>query len=408
MAVRLREFAVMTETLPPPTAAPARPTTEDESALARRPLVAGAAAALVAAALGLLAFGLPVLLLIAAEPRADVPIVDALRAAGQLWLVVHGTALELSPGPLTLTPLGLLVVPLLLLARAGRRLVRQLGAASPRRTAGAVLAVAVPYAAATGAVALASGTAGARPDGVSALLHGLAVAVVGAGAGALRAHRRDRPAEMRLEARAIRVLRAVVGASAVLAAAGALLVGASLALHLERGADLAAAPAPGAVGGAGLLVLGLALVPNAVVWAVSWLAGPGFGVGVGTTVSPFAVELGAVPALPLLAALPGGAAPPWAALPALLLPLAAGVVAGHLLHRSAAAPGSRARALLDAATAGASCGAAWAALAGLSGGAVGGLRLAEVGPSPWRVGLAVAAEVGLGVLVVRLVLGRRR
>lgn len=398
----------MTETLPPPTAAPALPPSEDASAPRRRPLVAGAAAALVAAALGLLAIGLPVLLLVAADPRADVPLADALGAAGQLWLVVHGAVLELPPGPFALTPLGLLVVPLLLLARAGRRVCRELRASSPRGTAGAVLAVAVPYAAATGAVALACGTADAQPDGVSALLHGLAVALVGAGAGAVRHSRRDSPGDRGFAAHVHHVLPAVLGASAVLTAAGALLVGTSLALHLERGADLAAAPAPGAVGGAGLLALGLALAPNAVVWAVSWLAGPGFAVGVGTTVSPFGTELGAVPALPLLAALPAGAAPPWAAVPALLLPLVAGAVAGHLLHRSAVSPGSRRAALLDAATAGMSCGALWTALAYLSAGAVGGLRLAEVGPSPERVGLAVAAEVALGVLVVRLGLGRRR
>lgn len=398
----------MTETLQPPTAAPAPAPPDDAGPRPRRPLVAGAAAAVIAAVLGLLAVGLPVLLLSAADPRADVSLVDAVRAAGQLWLVVHGATLELPSGPFALTPLGLLVVPLLLLARAGRAVARELRATSLRGAVQAALVVAAPYTAATGAVALASGTAVGQPDGVSALLHGLGIALLGAGAGALRPDRLERVAWLRLDARVRRVLPAVLGAGAVLSAAGALLVGASLALHLERGADLTAATAPGPVGGAGLLVLGLALVPNAVVWAVSWLAGPGFAVGVGTDVSPFGHELGAVPALPLLAALPAGAAPPWVGLPALLLPLSAGVVAGHLLHRSAASPASRLRALFDAAAAGASCGALWAALAWLSGGAVAGLRLAEVGPSPWRVGLAVAAEVGLGVLAVRLVLGRGR
>jgi hypothetical protein len=42
----------------------------------------------------------------------------------------------------------------------------------------------------------------------------------------------------------------------------------------------------------------------------------------------------------------------------------------------------------------------------LSGGAVGAERLTEVGPSPWRVGLAVGAAVAMGALAAALL--RRR
>jgi hypothetical protein len=397
----------MTETLQPPAPAPAPPA-EDAGGRPRPPLVDGALAAVVAAALGLLAVGLPVLLLWAADPRTGASLPDALRAAGQLWLVVHGAAVELPTGRIALTPLGLLVLPLLLLlARAGRSVSRRLGASSLRTAARAALVVAAPYAAVAGAVALASGTGPVRADGVSVLLHSLPVALVGAAAGALRPDRLERMAYQRLGAGVRRSLAAALAASAVLSAGGALAVAGSLALRLASAADLAAATAPGPVGGVGLLALGLALVPNAVVWGAAWLAGPGFAVGVGTAVGPFGHEVGALPALPLLAALPRAELPTEVGLLALLVPLAAGGVAGHLLHRSAARPSSALRAAADAAGAAACCGALWAALAWLSGGGLGWARLAEVGPSPWRVGLAVAAEVGVGVLAARLVLGRR-
>lgn len=397
----------MTETLQRPAAAPA-PTSEDGARSPRPPLVAGARAAVAAAAVGLLVVGLPVLLVRAADPRAGGSAADALRTAGQLWLVVHGAALEVPTGRFALRPLGLLALPLLLLARAGWSVSRELRTTSVSAAVRAALVVAAPYTAAVGAVALAAGSSDVQPDPVSALLHGLPVAVVGAAAGALRPDRLWRAAWLRLGARTRRLLPAVLAASAVLSAGGALLVASGLAVHLSRAAELATATAPGAVGGAALLALGLSLVPNAVAWGVAWLAGPGFAVGVGTTVSPFGHELGAVPALPLLAALPGSATPTWAGLLALLVPVGAGAVAGSVLHRSAAAPRPRLRAAADAAVAGASCGVLWSGLAALSGGAVGGLRLVEVGPSPWRVGLAVAAEVAVGVLAARLVLARRR
>jgi hypothetical protein len=266
--------------------------------------------------------------------------------------------------------------------------------------------VAVPYAVLCAGVAALSATEGLRPSLVSAVLGGLLTAVVGAGAGALRPDRLWRAAWLRLGDRTRRTLPAALTAVSALLAAGALLVGGSLLAHFGRATDLAGATAPGAVGGAGLLLLGLAYLPNAVVWGAGWLAGPGIAVGTGTAVGPFAHELGAVPALPLLAALPAGGVPTWVGLLALGVPLGAGALAGRVLHRRSDAP-SRTSAALDVlATAGWS-GAAAAALAVLAGGSAGASRLAELGPSATRVALAVAVEVAVGALVAVVVLRRR-
>lgn len=66
--------------------------------------------------------------------------------------------------------------------------------------------------------------------------------------------------------------------------------------------------------GLGLSILGgvvvtigqLAILPNLIVYGASWISGAGFSIGTGSYVSPFASELGPLPALPVLAALPTG------------------------------------------------------------------------------------------------------
>ncbi|MGC5276343.1 DUF6350 family protein, partial [Escherichia coli] len=63
----------------------------------------------------------------------------------------------------------------------------------------------------------------------------------------------------------------------------------------------------------------------------SYTTGAGFALGTGTTVAPQAVELGPVPALPVLGALPSGAGEAFLAV--LAVPLLAGIIAGWWLMR---------------------------------------------------------------------------
>jgi hypothetical protein len=80
---------------------------------------------------------------------------------------------------------------------------------------------------------------------------------------------------------------------------------------------------------------------------------------------------------------------------ALALPLGAGVLAGLLVVRRLEEP-SWSLACPEAARVGPCVGGVVALACWLSGGPAGGARLTDVGPSPWQVGLAVAAEVALG------------
>ena len=395
----------MTETLTRPAASPAPDDRTPERP--RRLAVAGALAAGLAAVVGLLLLAFPVLTAWTAEPRAGASAAEAVRTVGRLWLLAHGGTLTVPGGRVALAPLGLTLLPLLLLARAGRSVARSWpglrSSGTGRGVAAVTAAVAVPYAALSALVAVLSRTSEVGAGLPSAVLGGLVVGLLGAGTGALRAHRAD--AAPRPSTPTRRRAVATASACAVLAGAGALLVAGSLAVHGSRAADLAGASGPGPVGGAGLLLVGVGLAPNAVVWAGSWLAGPGFAVGVGTAVGPFGHELGAVPAVPLLAALPASGVPTWVGVLALLVPLAAGAGAGRVLARSRAAVRRRALAL-DVVTTATACGLVWAGLARAASGALGDARLAELGPSPWRTGLAVAAEVAVGAAAALVVLRR--
>lgn len=363
------------------------------------PLGPGLVAATWAAGAGLVCFAFPVLLAWATDSRSGSGATAAVKAIGQLWLLAHGTSFEVPGGVVGLTPLGLVTLPLLLLHRAGRHAARSATVGSTQAAVRLVLAVAIPYAVLAAVLAPLSATGAVQPVPVHAMLGALLVGAVGAGTGVLR------------EARVMPPLppvasRTLVGASAALAVvlgAGALLAGVSLVRNGGRASSLAAATDPGVVGGIALLALGLACVPNGAIWGAAWLSGPGFAFGVGTGASPFGTTLGAVPALPLLAALPSGDAPALA-VAALLVPVAGGVLAGVLVGRRQRC-GPR-RAAGEAALVGVAVGLAMAALAYLSGGPLGEGRLADVGPSPWQVGLAVLLEIGLPAAAAAAVVRR--
>ena len=154
-------------------------------------------------------------------------------------------------------------------------------------------------------------------------------------------------------------------------------------------------------------MLCLLYVPTAAFWGTAYVVGPGFAVGAGTTVSPFGVDLGGVPAVPLLAALPQEPGPGWAPL-VLLVPVAAGVLAGVLAHRSGAVAAEGWRPLAEvSAVAGGLVAAAVAVLALLASGPGGPGRLAETGPDWWAVAPVAGLEVAVVMAAALLVLRRR-
>ncbi|WP_199486454.1 cell division protein PerM, partial [Actinomadura logoneensis] len=190
----------------------------------------------------------------------------------------------------------------------------------------------------------------------------------------------------------------VAGAVSVLLGAGAVLVGASLAVHTGEAARQYDLLAPGLVGGALLVLVQLAFLPNAVIWGMAYAIGPGFAVGSGTSVAATGVLLDVVPVFPPLAALPQPGPAPVPSLVALAAPFLAGAVGGVLTVRAMPSTASETAPLWGFAS-GALTGVVTAVLAALSGGPLGGARLATVGPSWWQVGLLAALEVGISAAI---------
>lgn len=321
---------------------------------------------------------------------------DALAVGAYGWLLGHGVPLALGPGAgaVTLHPLGLLVVVLVLLHRGGQWAARACGAVSGRAVGVLVAEICIGYAALVAGVTAVTANGPARPSLLAAAVAGLSLAALGAGTGALRASGQWSA----LRARAPRDLRVALdagaGATLVLLAGSALVLLASLVVHFPRAVGLSEALGPGVTGGPVLLALNLVLVPNAVLYALAFAAGPGFSLGVGTLVWLGGSSAGPLPAVALLAAVPEGAATPPYAYAVLLVPLAAGVAAGLLAVTRG--PDARAeQAALRGLYAGGVAGALTAGLSWLASGSLGAGRLVELGLTAWLVGLVVAVEVAV-------------
>lgn len=193
---------------------------------------------------------------------------------------------------------------------------------------------------------------------------------------------------------------AVVGVAVVFAlAVGLVLV--RLVLGLDRAAELWATLDPGGEG----WILGLLVIlafPTMVVWASSFLLGPGFVLGADTSIDLAGVHVGALPAFPALVALPDPGPFGSGVLVLAAVPVLAGIAAGWRVGRRAVAV-RLSRGLLDGAAAGAIAGAVLGGSAVLSRGGVGPGLLGTAGPPMWTPlliavpVLAVGGAVGAGL-----------
>jgi hypothetical protein len=346
----------------------------------------GLRGAVAVAVLGwLVAAGLVLVLWATAAPAgggAGVP----LRVSGQLWLAAHHVLLHAPDGPFGLSPLGFTLLPVLGLLAAGRRTARRRPQAALRASAGA----GVGYALCACLIAAGSSGQGLVPEYTQVLLYPGLIAVFGHAAGAAGAIRTLTP---RMEAGWVPAAgRALSGALCVYLGAASLLAACFIVLHAE---DLYLAQRQiggGMAGRAGLFLVDVALVPNAALWAVAVLAGPGFALGTGTSVTLFSVTRGPLPGLPLLAATPASQHPAAGWLALFLVPAAAGVAAVLVIGRRVASWPDRITA--TAATAGAA-GLALALAEMYAGGPLAFGPMSVVGSTAWLVGALVSAQLSV-------------
>lgn len=375
-----------------------------------RPLaVTGIVAAIWSAGIGLTVLTTITLIGWIAAPRAGLGagLPGVFRTAVTFWLMAHHAGFSVPHGRVGLLPLGLIVLPGALLFRGGGWIART-GRVRGRYRIGVVhagLALAVPYAILACLLALLARSSPVRPSVWQALLLCFLLALVAGGLGAARtlvASTTTRPPWRvmfwLLPRRARSVAAGTLGATTVLLASGVLIFLASMIFHFSEAKNLYDVLKPGVVGGLLLFLIALVYLPNAALWAVSYAVGPGFAVGAGTSVSPSGVFIGMIPSFPPLAALPQPGPAPVVSLFALALPFAAGAVGGVLTMRALPSAVGEAAPLWGFVS-GVCTGGVITFLAALSGGPLGGGRMAVMGPSAWQTGLLTALEVGVSAAI---------
>ena len=364
-------------------------------------MVSGALAASVVTVTGLVIFTPLVLAGWIAAPHSGLGLPGVVRTATCLWLAAHHVEIALSgAGRIGMLPLGLVLIPGALLWRAGRWMVRSGELTKLSELGYAALALAAPYAALCGALALASHSQLAAPSLVDAVIAGFLLALCAGGLGGARALA-PWPRLFRLmPPRSRSVVLGTAGALAVLTAGGALLAAGSLAVHLGEYRTMDASLAPGAVGGVLLAGVQLAYMPNAVGWAICYSLGPGFAFGTSTVVAPTGAALGPLPLFPMLAGLPTSShgVVGWVCMAVLALPYLAGVAGGILVARAAPTPAAEVAPLWGFAC-GVATGCVVGVLAAFSGGPLGSGRLAAVGPSGWQAAVVAILEIGVSAAV---------
>ncbi|MFE4367229.1 DUF6350 family protein [Streptomyces sp. NPDC056835] len=391
----------------------------------------------IAACLGLGAIAVLVMAMWITSPFPDSGAGGALHIAAGLWLLSHGVelvredTLSGTPAPIGVVPLLLMGLPAWLAYRAARDALEP-DEGRPQLTGlGAVCTVSGGYLL-VGAAAVIYASGGAlTTHPLRAALTLPVLTVLSAAAGAWTAHGCPRvPLPKRLPGAVRRSLARTVWAPAgrrgivvagrsgaaaflLLVGGGALLVGASLVWHGDPAHTSFVQLAGDWSGRVAVLLLGLALVPNAAVWGAAYGLGPGFALGTTATATPLGVVgTPALPSFPLLAAVPDGpgTAANWAAAG---VPAVAGLAVAWFTARVAAPPyalreeaWSARGTALTAALGGVVCAGLTAVPAGLAGGPLGNGRLAAFGPVWWLTGAAALAwTVALGVptaLLLRL------
>ncbi|CAH0327226.1 hypothetical protein SRABI128_05890 [Microbacterium sp. Bi128] len=356
------------------------------------------------------------------------------RLAGQAWLLIHGVPLLLDTagagsaaqpesGTLSLIPLGLALIPFLLAWRAGRRLAR---ASYTDQLWQALLGSWLAYA----GFGIATGFVCRTADVGISLWAAAFIPLIPFGLGMVVGARREAGSWSRLigvdavawlsrtsqhSRWAGSYLGSAIKAGSVALMASLAMSAALLAVDLFIHWNLVVAVYEGldagAMGGGVLTIVQLGFLPNLVVFALAWISGAGFALGVGSLAGPLGTAVGPLPSVPVFAALPAGSLD--FGFVALVVPALAGALAGWWFLREgenhfdewlsikirARWFTAAASTLVLGAVIGSVAGLLAAGLAWLARGSAGIGRLTEIGPDPLRTALFVAAEVGIGVVI---------
>ena len=354
-----------------------------------------------------LALALPALVVWVATAHTTVGWGQALGVAGAGWFLGHGASVRVDALTLSLAPLGVTLLALAVTVRAARGLLDRTERQAPGTTwplslvRRVVPGFVAGYAAAAVVVWLLTLAGPARPQPWTVPVV-LVVPVLSVAWVLLSRHvdgETAGPVNRWLEALPRWLPRAVrpgVAGAGVLLGVGGLLVLAMILARWSTVAGLHASVAADAVGAVVLTAGQLLVVPNLAVWGLSVLAGPGFQIADGSTVSAVGSHPGLMPMIPVLGALPpDGVWSPWLRV-VWLVPVLIGALLGWLACRPVARLSSWRTKLAVVATAAVTSSMAISLLALLGSGSVGVDRLRAVGVHPALLGAALLGELLLG------------
>lgn len=316
---------------------------------------------------------------------------DALQAGSAVWALAHGGGLRIGDAELSVVPIGLTLAAMAMMAGSMRRA----ASSQPWALAWAVAAYGLTAAVIVAISGRSSGWAVAGALAVSAL-------------GSLWGIRKGWPWQEKLRERlplpVIFSLKLGVWLTLGYLTAGLLAVIAMVVVNRADVAELHHFLTNDAMSTI-LLILAQAvlLVPVMALWAVAYIAGPGFSVGTATIFAPGEISSGALPAVPLLAALPA----PQSVLGEIPYLIVVSVVVGGgiglILHRRGDGLGRTLAALgttIMVAT------GIMAVLTALASGSVGPGRMTETGAAALGVAVSLAWQWLLGGLLVVVGLNR--
>jgi hypothetical protein len=203
-------------------------------------------------------------------------------------------------------------------------------------------------------------------------------------------------------------LRGATGTLFTLAGVAALTLAVLVITSFPRMVGLYEGLQAGAGGSFILTLAQITLMPNFVIWVMSWLTGAGFAIGVGSSVSPIGTALGPIPSLPMFGIIPTGeifGGYVWVVVP-VVIALVWSIAMRRLLVQKFGGPYIGGWAIVTALVMTFSSALIAMGLAWIASGGAGPGRLSLVGVVPWQIGVWVFGEVLIASLIGFLVPGR--
>lgn len=360
------------------------------------PVAAVVGGLITAVASWILCAGLAVVGWLAADPGT---LGQALTVGTRLWLLSNGVSAPIGSLAVTLVPWGATAVTAFMLSRFAAFSARQVRGDQPTGPIVITVVLTATYLVPVLVVAVWQGEPWREPLHWAAVIVVLALAAAWGSSRALgQGLTESWPAWTRP------LPRAILSAQLVLLVSGAGVLVTGLVVHLDRVTGLQESLDPPVAGSIALVLAQLSVVPNVIVWAASYALGSGFVLGTGSVVTPAATQLGILPGIPLLGALPSAGPGSPAELWWLAAGALAGAVAAWVMVRSLPPKRFDTSSLIGG-LAGLLAGAMFAGLAWAASGDLGSLRLAGLGPRLVPLLVMGGTTMGLAGMITGLVLG---